>query len=129
MLYITCEGRHQWFHGIYFNLLSCLRHDNIPVNLPHFLFSLLSKRAMYVQEGKPKSVLNHCLIKLLVEKDLNQVYFVSWDDFLLMDKLFPSSAGLRGSRVGRRVTIETRTIKIMKWISFEKPSGSCETPR
>ena len=48
--YFTCEGRYSYLHAIHFKFLSCLRHDNHPLNVPHFMYHIFPKRAAVLQK-------------------------------------------------------------------------------
>ena len=81
--YFTCEGWYSFLHFVHFKFLSCLRHDNRSINVPSFVFNILSKQVVLVQEGRWNIVSHHCLIELIVEKSLNEKEDISWEEFLL----------------------------------------------
>ena len=69
-------------HAMHFNFLSFLRHDDCPLNVPHFVYHILVKRVTVVQRGTPKDVSHHCFIELIIERDLREQLGISWDDFV-----------------------------------------------
>lgn len=72
MKYITCEGRYSNLHSPHFKLLSHLRHGR-RVNVPNFLYHLISTSAKETRKNGNRSVSHHGLVKLLVQWSLRDV--------------------------------------------------------
>lgn len=75
--YFTCEGRFSNLHAHHFKLLSHIRH-NLEINVPNFLFNMLSISAEETQKGKENSVSHHSLIHFLIERSLRDVSPLTW---------------------------------------------------
>ena len=69
-------------HATHFKILSFLRHDDFLLNVPHFMYCIMLKRATVVQKGTPKDVSHHYFIKLIIEKALREQFGIPWDDFV-----------------------------------------------
>ena len=81
--YFNCEGRHSYLHATHLKFLTCLRHDNWPLNVPHFMYHILLKRVAIVQKGTLEDISQDFFIKLIIEKSLREQIGISWDDFIL----------------------------------------------
>lgn len=80
MKYITYDGRYSNLHLVHFKLLSHLQHGR-RVNVPNFLYHLISISAKETQRGGNHSISHHSLIKLLVEHSLRDVSQMAWGAF------------------------------------------------
>lgn len=78
--YITYKGRYSNLHSPHFKLLSHLRHG-WRVNVPNFLYHLISISAKETWKNGNRSVNHHCLIKLLVEHSIRDVSQMEWGVF------------------------------------------------
>lgn len=80
MKYITCDGRYSNLYSVHFKLPSHLQHGQ-RMNVPNFLYHLISTSEKETQRGVNHFV-SHCdLIKLLVESSLRDVSHMAWGDF------------------------------------------------
>lgn len=120
-----CEGHYTYLHALHFKMLSHLRHDYRQVNLPNFLFNTVKKQASLVQLGKDQSVSHHCLIKLIIESELNKQEIGTWEKFLWLKEVEPRLVGPRGQGVGCRERTSTGFCKVVpKAKNFPEASPS-----
>lgn len=52
------------------------------MNVPNIVYNLLSISTTKTQKGRPHSITQHFLIKLLIERSLRDVSQMSWDEFV-----------------------------------------------
>jgi hypothetical protein len=69
--YITYEGRYKIVYTYDFVMLSHLHHGSL-INMPYYMLEYLPNMTHYVKQSRfPQgSVTHHCLIKLIVLRDL-----------------------------------------------------------
>lgn len=96
--------------------------------MPNVLHNLLAIMAVETQKGRDNFVSHHCLIKLLVEKYLQEVSGMTWEEFVNIDQFRQENVHPRGQPQPRRVSRGERVVKITPGASTSGANLSTNPP-
>lgn len=104
-----------------------MRHGR-RMNVPNVLYHLLAIMVVKMQKGGDNFVSHRCLIKLLVEKSLQEVSDMTWEEFVNIDQFRPENVHPRGQSQPRRVSREERVTETTPRASTSGANPSSNSP-